>query len=40
MKENSAFMTMPIVDVEYDLSTVGKLNDPQLLLDEIAALEM
>ena len=40
LKENSAFMTMPIVDVEYDLSTVGKLNDPQLLLDEIAALEM
>lgn len=40
LKENSAFMTMPIVNVEYDLSTVGKLNDPQLLLDEIAALEM
>ena len=40
LKEDPAYLTMPIVDVEYDLSTVGELNDPKLLLDEIAALEM
>lgn len=39
LKEDPAHLTMPIVDVEYDLSTVGELNDPQLLLDELAILE-
>ena len=38
LEEDPAYLTMPIVDVDYDLSSIGDLTDPRLLLDEIAAL--